>query len=402
MPGCKIDIYFLADNTGSMGQVIDDIQANAIAMLGGIASLPGVNAVFGVGNYRDFPTSYTDNPSMAFYGGRYTTPIANISIGVGATVTATFAPGPVGQGTGTWPGAVTATYASPISSITISTIEVRHGIDLQLLFDWEGTNSNDVTVEVTSSISGVLSTHLFTIPAATQAPWRVDVTQTYPGLVIGEILSIEITNDSTKTIELRWDSALAIRSSSGFNPTSGYAYLHQLDPTNDTAIVADSFNTWYANDGGDYPEGWLYALDQLCEATFWRSNTYKVVVVLGDSPPHDPICTTISGLAYSIDEASITAKLLLNNIVVIAASVNLTTSGLDDSWPTADNYEIFCGPGAILAGHMTRITAATGGYILQQPDPDEAANTVIALISQVLGDCNNIRTMPFATVIGAN
>jgi hypothetical protein len=45
------DIYFLADNTGSMTPAIAAVQAGASAILGGLA-LPGLQ--FGVGSYRDF------------------------------------------------------------------------------------------------------------------------------------------------------------------------------------------------------------------------------------------------------------------------------------------------------------------------------------------------------------
>jgi hypothetical protein len=49
------DIYFLADNTGSMGTVISAVQAGASAILSGLGSLTGLQ--FGVGEYQDF-----DNP----------------------------------------------------------------------------------------------------------------------------------------------------------------------------------------------------------------------------------------------------------------------------------------------------------------------------------------------------
>ncbi len=48
------DIYFLCDTTASMGPVIAAVQANADTILATIqASQPG--AMFGVGNYRDYP-----------------------------------------------------------------------------------------------------------------------------------------------------------------------------------------------------------------------------------------------------------------------------------------------------------------------------------------------------------
>ncbi len=46
------DIYFLADNTGSMGAVIGAVQGGANAILGPLSSNPGL--WFGVGEYQDF------------------------------------------------------------------------------------------------------------------------------------------------------------------------------------------------------------------------------------------------------------------------------------------------------------------------------------------------------------
>jgi hypothetical protein len=46
------DIYFLADNTGSMGPVIDAVKTGAAAIFTSLGSLMGLQ--FGVGEYRDF------------------------------------------------------------------------------------------------------------------------------------------------------------------------------------------------------------------------------------------------------------------------------------------------------------------------------------------------------------
>ncbi len=56
------DIYFLADNTGSMGTVIAAVQAGASAILSGLGPLGGLQ--FGVGEYRDFENA--GDTSLAF------------------------------------------------------------------------------------------------------------------------------------------------------------------------------------------------------------------------------------------------------------------------------------------------------------------------------------------------
>ncbi|WP_256080216.1 vWA domain-containing protein [Massilia sp. YIM B04103] len=50
----KADIYFLADTTGSMGEVLAAVQAGANNVLTALSGL-GMDLMFGVGNYRDFP-----------------------------------------------------------------------------------------------------------------------------------------------------------------------------------------------------------------------------------------------------------------------------------------------------------------------------------------------------------
>lgn len=50
----KADVYFLADTTGSMGSILNAVQAGANAILTALNGL-GVDLAFGVGNYKDFP-----------------------------------------------------------------------------------------------------------------------------------------------------------------------------------------------------------------------------------------------------------------------------------------------------------------------------------------------------------
>lgn len=50
----KADVYFLADTTGSMGGVLAAVQAGVGNVLTALTGL-GLDMVFGVGNYRDFP-----------------------------------------------------------------------------------------------------------------------------------------------------------------------------------------------------------------------------------------------------------------------------------------------------------------------------------------------------------
>jgi hypothetical protein len=51
----KADVYFLADTTSSMGTILNAVKTGANNILTALTGL-GIDMVFGVGNYRDFPT----------------------------------------------------------------------------------------------------------------------------------------------------------------------------------------------------------------------------------------------------------------------------------------------------------------------------------------------------------
>jgi hypothetical protein len=55
-PAQKVDVYFLADTTGSMQMTLAAVQASSGAILTALAAL-GLDFAFGVGNYTDFPSA---------------------------------------------------------------------------------------------------------------------------------------------------------------------------------------------------------------------------------------------------------------------------------------------------------------------------------------------------------
>lgn len=52
----KVDVYFLADTTGSMGGIINSVKTSASGILSSVAGLGDV--AFGVGEYKDFGDTY--------------------------------------------------------------------------------------------------------------------------------------------------------------------------------------------------------------------------------------------------------------------------------------------------------------------------------------------------------
>lgn len=56
----KADIYILADRTFSMSPIINAVKAGANSIVNTLASIPGKDFAFGVGNYEDFPQTAAD------------------------------------------------------------------------------------------------------------------------------------------------------------------------------------------------------------------------------------------------------------------------------------------------------------------------------------------------------
>jgi hypothetical protein len=80
----KVDVYFLADNTGSMQPAIDNVKAGASTIMTTLAGLvPDIQ--FGVGNYRDFKDSIFPPTLPAFHNQlSITANQANVSAAINA------------------------------------------------------------------------------------------------------------------------------------------------------------------------------------------------------------------------------------------------------------------------------------------------------------------------------
>ena len=178
-------------------------------------------------------------------------------------------------------------------------------------------------------------------------------------------------------------------------------FTHQLTPTSAAAPVTAAIAAWAAAGGGDRPEGQLLALDQLAQPpggpVGWRSSAKRIVVWFGDAPGHDPICTAISGLVAAITEASVTAKLVAEQITVLAIST--ASPGLDDDpKPISSDYTASCGPPGGTAGQASRLAAATGGVLVSGIDAARIVNTIISLVTAAVANINKLKLVPSAPI----
>ena len=183
---------------------------------------------------------------------------------------------------------------------------------------------------------------------------------------------------------------------------NSYAFQHQLAPTTDSTQITAAVSTWTADEGGDGPEGQLFALQQLAEdpAIGWRPDARRIVVWFGDAPGHDPICAAISGLGADITEGTATAALQAANNTVVAVS---TTTGFanaldDDPTAGAGDYGV-CTVGGT-PGQATRITGATGGSHTTGIDAGTIVTTLAALIAAAVTSTGNVSLVASASIAG--
>jgi hypothetical protein len=184
--------------------------------------------------------------------------------------------------------------------------------------------------------------------------------------------------------------------------------FRNLQPiTANTGTVQTAINLWSASGGDDFPEAQLFALDQIAQppsgSIGWRPNVQHIVVWFGDAPGHDPICNALTTLGYDITEASVTAKLLANNIAVLALSLNdgppNPPLGLDDDPTSAATNPAYgvCGAPGGTAGQGTRIATKTGGIIVTSVDPTTIVSTIIAKL-QALLLINDVHLQPVGSI----
>ncbi len=178
------------------------------------------------------------------------------------------------------------------------------------------------------------------------------------------------------------------------------AFVAQQRITLNDPDVVNAIAAWNANDGGDLPEGQLFALDRIAANTDdevgWRPGSKRIVLWFGDAPGHEPVCTTLTGLPSPITTISVADTLFQADITVIAISVD-TGSGLDlDSDPTflARDYNNACGNPGGFPGQASTIAGSTGGLHLTAITPDAIVQAIIDSVGEAAGLIGEVRLDP--------
>lgn len=196
------------------------------------------------------------------------------------------------------------------------------------------------------------------------------------------------------------DLAFGVGNYKDFLSGDPFAFDNQLGPTATSASVVAAIAAWSASGGGDLPEAAFFALHKLAEPPGgpigWRPGSKRIIVWFGDVPSHDPICMAVTGLPADITEASVTARLQAENIVILAIST--ATPGLDDDPTMGNDYVVPCGPPGGSPGQATRLAAATGGQIQMGIDPTNIVSTIVGMVTAAVSAINNINLVPSASI----
>ena len=168
-------------------------------------------------------------------------------------------------------------------------------------------------------------------------------------------------------------------------PLDVYAFQLAQPITDDSAAITNAINGWSASGGSDWPEGQLYAIDQIAKdpAINWRPGAKRIILYFGDAPGHDPVCQAISGLSYDVTEAGLISDLQSagpggTTVIAISAGTGLNDAG------SSDDYTGACGNSSFIAGQADRITAATGGLVVVIGNSAEVTDAILDAIDAVL------------------
>ena len=181
-----------------------------------------------------------------------------------------------------------------------------------------------------------------------------------------------------------------------FNSGDPFCYNNALPMTQgNTGLVSSAINALSANGGGDFAEGQLFALDRISEPSSvvgWRTNTTKIVILIGDYPAHNPICASVSGLAYDITLDHVITKLQNENIRVLGLSVgaNMLDSASTDSYNAC--------PGFISAGDATRYTTETNGQLISGVNVSNLSTAIVNIINSSLNIIRNVSLVPSGAI----
>lgn len=192
------------------------------------------------------------------------------------------------------------------------------------------------------------------------------------------------------------DIAFGVGQYKDFLSGDPFCFQNQLSPTTSKPAAAAAINSWVASGGADNDEGQLFALDQLGTlGGIWRSGAKRIIVWFGDQPGHEPICSSVSGLGYSLTRTNVAQKLALQQISLLAISVGASNNL--DGVPN-DNYTGCIGTHQQFQASQMTSMIGLGSTFTAGINTTNIVNTIINLINAAVAVINNVKLVPTGCV----
>jgi hypothetical protein len=144
-----------------------------------------------------------------------------------------------------------------------------------------------------------------------------------------------------------------------------YVTVVAANLTSDINTVDAAIDTMSATGGGDNPEAYIEAVKQAVNEITWRAGSIKMLIVMGDAPPHDPVYGTGTSSAGTWASAASDAANIGLRVSMVAVGYGIGDTTVQQSY----QY----------------MATATGGLYSEAPDPSTLANELISMINDLSG-----------------
>ncbi len=192
----------------------------------------------------------------------------------------------------------------------------------------------------------------------------VDLTGSMGGLINAARAHIGRVLDALKT-ELKDDLRVGLV---GYRDHSDGPKLLQVEPlTTDVEKVRQAINDAKVDGGGDAPEAVFAGLVQCLELP-WAEGSYRVVILIGDAPPHS---VGAPGDAYQTDPTGLTLDDVANRMETEGLFVHALSLTPHDQ---------------VMESAFRRLSISTGGTYSDATSPDAAMRIVETVTQQFLRD----------------
>jgi hypothetical protein len=192
----------------------------------------------------------------------------------------------------------------------------------------------------------------------------VDLTGSMGGLIASARAHIGRVLDALKT-ELKDDLRVGLV---GYRDHSDGPKLLQVEPlTTDVEKVRVAINEAKVDGGGDAPEAVFAGLVKCLELP-WAEGSYRVVILIGDAPPHS---VGAPGDSYKVDPTGLTLDDVANRMETEGLFVHALSLSPQDK---------------VMENSFRRLSISTGGTYSDATSPDAAMRIVETVTQQFLRD----------------